>query len=98
VCDINDLERDDVVGIKINGKIYAIYYIASGYYATDGLCSHEQASLIDGYVSEDFVECPKHNARFHIPTGKALKRPACIDIKTYAVKEQDGVIFIGLPE
>jgi 3-phenylpropionate/trans-cinnamate dioxygenase ferredoxin subunit len=49
-------------------------------------------------VIGDFVECPLHQGRFHIPTGKAKGAPACVDLKTYPVKVEDGSIFIALPQ
>lgn len=98
VCNTEDLEIDDVTGITVAGKVYAVYYLQSGYYATDGLCTHEQAKLFDGYVDGDIIECPKHNARFEIKTGKAVKRPACTDLATYPAKSEEGAIFIGLPQ
>ncbi|MEI6101307.1 MAG: non-heme iron oxygenase ferredoxin subunit [Eubacteriales bacterium] len=96
VCNVEELEMDDVTGITVAGKIYAVYYLSSGYYATSGLCTHEQAKLFDGYVDGEIIECPKHNARFNIITGKAVKRPACIDLETYPAKVEEGKIWIGL--
>ena len=37
------------------------------YYATDGLCTHEQVHLADGLVMDNIIECPKHNGRFDYP-------------------------------
>ncbi len=96
VCEAEALELDAVIGYEQEGRLYAIFHIEKGFYATDGRCTHEQASLIDGYVSDSIVECPKHNARFHIVTGKAMKRPACVDIGTYSVKIESGKVWIGL--
>ena len=94
---IEDLEEYDVIGVEINGKSYAVYWISSGYYATDGLCTHENTPLADGFVNGDAIECPKHNGRFHIPSGKAVRRPVRVDLKTYPIKVEDKVLFIGLP-
>ncbi len=96
VCNIDDIEVDDVYELVHNNHVYGIFRIESGYYAMDGLCTHEQASLIDGYIHDDIVECPKHSARFQIPTGKALRRPACIDLKTYPLKIVEGRIIIEI--
>ena len=93
---VGDIEKEDLIEISVNGKIYAIYCIESGYYATDGLCSHECAPLVDGLVDGDVIECPKHNARFHIPTGKAIRRPARTDLAIYPVMIENEQIFIGL--
>src|SRR3972149_8878236 len=76
VCNQNEIEEEDVVRFDLNGKTYAVYHTPSGYYATDGLCTHEQACLADGLVEGDAVICPKHNSRFHIPSGKVLRIPA----------------------
>jgi 3-phenylpropionate/trans-cinnamate dioxygenase ferredoxin component len=62
-------------------------------FATDGLCTHEQALLTDGLVVGCQIECPKHNGRFDFTTGEAKRRPARIALKTYPVKVEAGKVF-----
>lgn len=95
-CALDELEKDDVIDVELDGVCYALYWLSDGYYATAGLCSHEQVPLADGLVCKDVIECPKHNARFHIPTGKVLRRPACTDLKTFPVKTEGDDLLIGL--
>jgi 3-phenylpropionate/trans-cinnamate dioxygenase ferredoxin subunit len=95
-CRAEELQVEDVTAVTINGKVYAIYRLAGGCYATDGLCTHEQSPLANGFVSGEIVECAKHNARFHIPTGKALRRPALKDLACYPVREDGGGLYIGI--
>ncbi len=97
VAKVGDIEQEDLISVELNGKTYAIYWIKSGYYATDGLCSHEYAPLANGLVDGDVIECPKHNARFNIPSGKAVRRPACKDLATYPIRVENEQIYIGLP-
>ena len=98
VCPSADLEEGDVTDVKIDGRTYAVYRLADGLHATDGLCTHEQACLADGLVLDgELIECPKHNARFHIATGKAVRRPAKTDLAVYRAVEEDGQVFIELP-
>lgn len=97
-CRKDDIEEEDVLGVEIDGSMYAVYRIEEGYFATEGLCSHERSPLADGFVSGDFVECAKHNARFHIPTGKALRKPATVDLTTYPVKIEGEEIYLGIPD
>ena len=59
--------------MDLDGKAYAVYHTQCGFYATEGLCAHERASLVDCLVEGEQVICPKHNSRFHIPSGKALR-------------------------
>jgi 3-phenylpropionate/trans-cinnamate dioxygenase ferredoxin subunit len=96
-CRAEEIDEEDVVEVVIGGSHYALFHISAGYFATDGRCTHEQAPLADGFVSGDTVECAKHNARFHIPTGKALRRPALHDLRTYPVRREGEDLFIGLP-
>ena len=64
------------------------------YFATDGLCTHEQRTLADGLVMDDIIECPKHNGRFDYRTGEGKGAPVCVNLKTYPVKVEDGIVFI----
>lgn len=98
VCSTDDLDMDDVMGVTVEDKLIAVYQIKSGFYATDGQCSHELADMTNGYVEGDFIECPKHNARFSIVNGQALRRPACEGIKTYPVKVEGSDIFVKVME
>ncbi len=97
-CAAEEIELDDALRVELEGNVYALFHTRSGFYATDGLCTHEQANLADGVIEGDYVACPKHNSRFHIPTGKAMRIPARVDLKTYPVKSEGGKLFIGLPD
>lgn len=96
VCAVSDVVVEDVRRFDREGSTYAIYRIDDGFFATDGWCTHEQAHLADGLVLDDTIECPLHNGRFHIPTGKALNPPVCINLNTYPVRVRDGFVEIGL--
>jgi len=97
VCGVDEIASEDARRFELNGRVYAVFHTLGAYYATDGLCTHEQANLADGFISDGYVSCPKHNSRFHIPTGKALRIPARVDLATYPVKTEEGKIYIGLP-
>jgi 3-phenylpropionate/trans-cinnamate dioxygenase ferredoxin subunit len=47
---------------------------------------------------DEMIECPKHSARFHIPSGKVKRVPAKDDLKTYPVKTEGGKLYIGLSQ
>jgi 3-phenylpropionate/trans-cinnamate dioxygenase ferredoxin subunit len=96
VCGVEDIDEEDVVQFEHGGKIYAIYHTPSGFHATDGICTHENARLADGLVIGEIIECPRHQGRFDIPSGKAKGAPACINLQTYPIKIETGQIHIGL--
>ena len=45
---------------------------------------------------DDEIECPMHQGIFKIKTGEAISPPACVDLKTYPVKVDNGKIFIKI--
>ncbi len=97
--DADDVDLEDVVPVEIDGRPYAIYRSPDDeYFATDGLCTHEAFSLADGLVMDHIIECPKHNGRFDYTTGKGQGAPICVNLTTYQVKVEDGVVYIDLSD
>lgn len=96
-CAAADIEPEDVIRFDHAGRVFAIYRSPEdGYFATEGLCSHEAACLADGLVMGDIIECPKHNGRFNYKTGDAEGAPATIDLVTYPIRVEGGEVFIDL--
>ena len=98
VCPASEIEVEDVRRFDHGSSTFAIYRTQDGYHASDGWCTHEKAHLGDGLVLDDVIECPLHNGRFHIPTGKALNPPVCINLKTYPVRVDHGILKLGLSQ
>jgi 3-phenylpropionate/trans-cinnamate dioxygenase ferredoxin component len=97
VCNAGDIEEEDVIRFDHDGRTYAVYRSPEDtYFATDGICTHEQAHLADGLVMEYIIECPKHNGRFDYRTGTAKGAPVCIDLKTYPAKVEAGSVLIDI--
>ena len=96
VADKVEIEEDDLIRFDHKDKTYCIYYIDDGYYATDGICTHENVHLEDGLVMDGEIECPMHQGIFNIKTGKAISPPACEDLKTYQTKIEDDKIYIKI--
>jgi 3-phenylpropionate/trans-cinnamate dioxygenase ferredoxin subunit len=96
-CTVDDVEPEDVIPINHNGIDYAIYRSPDDtFYATAGHCTHERELLCDGLVMGGVIECPKHNGRFDYTTGQAQAAPVLVDLKTYPVKVENNMVYIGL--
>lgn len=63
-------------------------------YALDDECTHEEASLADGWIEGDTVECPLHAASFCLRTGAALTLPATEDTATHVVEIREDEIWL----
>jgi len=69
------------------------------YYALDDTCSHEDASLAEGWVEAGEVECPLHATRFCLGTGEPMCLPATKPVATHRVelREDEVYLFPGTP-
>lgn len=64
------------------------------WYATDDTCTHEEASLAEGWLEGDEVECPLHAASFCLRTGAALCLPATKPVRTHRVEVRGDDVFL----
>ena len=90
------IEDEDVIRFDHEDKTFCIYKLEDGFYATDGICTHEAVHLEDGLVMDDEIECPMHQGIFNIKSGEALSPPACDDLKTYELKVIEDDIYIDI--
>jgi 3-phenylpropionate/trans-cinnamate dioxygenase ferredoxin component len=96
-CAKDDIEPEDVTRFDHAGQTYAIYRSPDDeFFATDGLCTHEQVHLAGGLVMDDIIECPKHNGRFNYKTGAAKGAPVCVNLRTYPVRVQGDRVQIEI--
>ena len=98
VCEANELQVGDVVKAEVAGHEIALFHLNDGFYATQDLCTHAVASLADGYVEDDMVECPLHAAKFCIRTGAAKCLPASVPLKIYPIRLQNTDVYVGVGE
>lgn len=71
-----DLGPGMAARVVLDGTPVAVFNVEGAFHAIGDTCTHEEASLSEGYVDEDTVECPKHGAVFHIPSGEVRSLPA----------------------
>jgi MocE subfamily Rieske [2Fe-2S] domain protein len=89
-----DFEDEDVEQLWVGELAIAVYRAEGKFYATQDLCTHEHAYLSDGVVVDCVVECPFHQGRFDIRSGKALGPPVIEPLETYPIKVVDGRLYV----
>ncbi|MBE7464970.1 MAG: non-heme iron oxygenase ferredoxin subunit [Planctomycetes bacterium] len=73
--------------VKVAGKLIAIWHAKGQLFAIDDACTHADASLAEGWLTDDCtVACPWHGAEFDLKTGAAKSMPAVEPIKSYPVR------------
>lgn len=63
-------------------------------FAVDDTCTHQDASLADGWLEGCRVECPLHASTFDLRTGVPSGPPAKRPVRTHRVVVQDGHVYV----
>ena len=92
------LPADDVVALPVKGRELAFYGVDGEFFASDNVCTHGHARLCDGFLEDGAIECPLHQGRFDVRSGKALCAPLTDDLRVYPVKIENGRVFVDLGE
>jgi 3-phenylpropionate/trans-cinnamate dioxygenase ferredoxin subunit len=93
VCTVIDLPPGEAVRIVANPPI-AVFNADGELYAIDDTCTHQDASLADGWVEGCEVECPLHASRFNLRTGEVDAPPAKLPVRVHKVSVVDGQIMV----
>ena len=85
VCSKAEVSPGSVKAFAVGANMLAVYNIDGTYYVTDDECTHAAASLADGMLEGDVIECCMHMGSFHVPTGKVVDPPCEVPLRTYRV-------------
>jgi 3-phenylpropionate/trans-cinnamate dioxygenase ferredoxin subunit len=80
-----ELETGKPVKLEKAGRTICVTRVGDEVFAIDDTCSHSDASLAEGEVTDFKIECWLHGAEFDLRTGEALTPPAVAPVKTYPV-------------
>jgi 3-phenylpropionate/trans-cinnamate dioxygenase ferredoxin component len=97
VCLLADLPPGSAVrvdGPAAAGVPLAVFKADGELYALDDTCTHQDASLTDGYLEDCSVECPLHASTFDLRTGRPSGPPAKKAVRTHEVTVQDGMVYV----
>jgi 3-phenylpropionate/trans-cinnamate dioxygenase ferredoxin subunit len=95
VCRFEDLPVGESVRVDISPPV-AVFNADGVLYAVDDTCTHQDASLSEGWLEGCLIECPLHAAAFDLRTGVPTCPPARRPVRTHRVTVDDGVIHIQL--
>jgi len=93
-CD--DVPEGDVIGVRVDGREIALYEVEGEIHASDNLCTHGAARMSDGFLEGREIECPLHQGRFDVCTGRALCAPLTADLRIYPVRIEGGQVLLRL--
>ncbi|MGW0573491.1 bifunctional 3-phenylpropionate/cinnamic acid dioxygenase ferredoxin subunit [Streptomyces tauricus] len=93
VCRLDDLPEGESARVDTVPPI-AVFNADGELYAIDDTCTHQDASLSEGWLEGCLIECPLHAASFDLRTGAPTCLPAHRAVRTHRVTVDDGVIHV----
>jgi naphthalene 1,2-dioxygenase system ferredoxin subunit len=96
VIELSDVPDNDVKAVNANGREIAIYGVDGSVYATDNICTHGNARLCDGFLDGHEIECPLHQGKFDVRTGKAICEPLTTDVLSYPTRIEEGAVYVEI--
>jgi naphthalene 1,2-dioxygenase ferredoxin component len=94
VAKVEEVPEEGTLLVAVKGEPVCLYNLAGKIYATHDTCTHAQASLADGFIEGENIECPLHQGLFHIPTGKAVGAPVIVDVRVYPIRVEEDTIYV----
>jgi nitrite reductase/ring-hydroxylating ferredoxin subunit len=102
VCKVSDLQEGELYRFDIGELPLLVVRFGGKIFATNSICTHEEADLSLGMFGEGVVTCPLHRAKFRIESGEVLSGPdggppsEIPRLKVYVTKIENGELFVDL--
>ncbi|TCO64592.1 bifunctional 3-phenylpropionate/cinnamic acid dioxygenase ferredoxin subunit [Actinocrispum wychmicini] len=94
VCAEGEIADGTAVRVENGGHPIAVFNVDGELFAIDDTCTHQDASLADGWLDGCTVECPLHASCFDLRTGKPTGPPAKVAVRTHDIVVQDGQVYV----
>ena len=96
ICAQSEVAPDSAKAFEVGDKRLAVFNIGGRFYVTDDECTHASASLADGMLEGDVIECAMHLGAFHVPTGEVKAPPCALALRTYKVIQEGDNVLVDL--
>lgn len=81
--------------ISVGNKDVCVARIGEEVFAVADMCTHSEASLSEGDISNYKIECWLHGAEFDLRTGEAMTPPAVEALETFEVHRDGDTVTIS---
>ena len=98
VAEVGDISAGEMMLVEVGEERVLLANIEGTFYACDDICSHAYASLAEGDLSGEEVECPLHGSAFSVITGEALTPPADEGVRVFQLRIDGQDIMLGPPQ
>lgn len=100
LCSLHEIPEEGIVKIDLGDKQLLVARWGGRVFAADTWCTHEEADLSLGLLSEGTVVCPLHRARFRLKDGAVLEGPegdppeSIPPLRTHKVRVEGAEVYL----
>ncbi|PKB66055.1 MAG: hypothetical protein BZY81_08245 [SAR202 cluster bacterium Io17-Chloro-G4] len=95
VAQLDELSPGEMMMVEMGAERILLANVDGNIHAVEDICSHAYASLSEGDLNGQEVECPLHGAAFDLATGEPITPPATEAVKVYELRVEGQDILLG---
>ncbi len=95
VAQLDELSPGEMMVVEVGDDRILLANVEGNVHAIEDICSHAYASLSEGDLSGQEVECPLHGAAFDLVSGEPVSPPATENVKVYELRIEGQDILLG---
>ena len=85
LCSTGEVDADTPARVPTATMDYAVFELDGDYFVTQDLCTHGPGSLAEGFIEGSDIECPFHQGKFDIRTGRPSAPPCSEALRIWTV-------------
>ena len=91
----SQLQDGKPLKVSLGAKDVCVARIGEEVFAVADICTHSEASLSEGDISNYKIECWLHGAEFDLRTGEAITPPAVEKLEVFEVRRDGDTVTIS---
>lgn len=95
VARVEDLAPGEMMYVEVDDEPVCLINKDGEFFAICDTCTHEEASLSDGTIIGDEIECPLHGGAFRIRTGEPTQFPVVVPVETFRIRVVNDMIEVA---
>ena len=97
VAQVSEIRPGEMIAVEVENEQVLLVNVDGNIHAVDDICSHAYASLSEGDLRGEEVECPLHGGSFNAVTGTPTNPPANEPLRVYSVQIEGDDILVAPP-
>ena len=93
-CSVDSLGEGEMFSLDLGNKKILLSNMNGKILATDRICTHAEADLSTGILTDSGLTCPLHLSVFDLDTGKPQNPPAEDSLQIYKIKLEDNNVLV----